>query len=115
MAILSRQLLLAVAAALVPLGGHAQTPPAQIPLAFKSVSIDLPAGDRMFPGDSKAEAINNNCLACHSAGMVLNQPALKEAAWSAEVQKMISVYKASIAAEDVPAIVAYLVDTKGQK
>jgi cytochrome c553 len=94
--------------------GRAQMPAqAQAPFSFKSVSLDLPTGDRMFPGDAKA--INNNCLACHSAGMVLNQPALAEGVWRAEVQKMIKVYKAPVAAKDVPAIVAYLVSTKGLK
>jgi hypothetical protein len=82
-------------------------------ITFKSVSIDLPTGDRMFPGGKEAEAINNNCLACHSAGMVLNQPSLSKATWDAEVHKMISVYRAPVAAEDVPAIVAYLAATKG--
>ena len=82
---------------------------------FKSANIDLPTGDRMFPGVKEAEAINNDCLACHSAEMVLNQAALPQATWEAEVQKMISVYKAPVAAEDVPAIVAYLASTKSAK
>ena len=91
------------------------TAPTQPQITFKSASVDLPTGDRMFPGGKDAEAINNNCLACHSAGMVLNQPALSKATWDAEVHKMISVYKAPVAAEDVPAIVAYLASTKGAK
>jgi cytochrome c553 len=112
-----RQLaVLVVGAVLAPVSGQAQmAAQAQAPFSFKSVSLDLPTGDRMFPGDAKAEAINNNCLACHSADMVLNQPALAEGSWQAEVQKMINVYKAPVAAEDVPAIVAYLVSTKGLK
>jgi hypothetical protein len=32
--------------------------------------------------------VNGNCLACHSAGMVLTQPALSAAQWRAEVEKM---------------------------
>ena len=77
-------------------------------VTLHSVNVDLPNGDRTFPGDAKADAINNNCLACHSAGMVLNQPSLSRAAWQAEVEKMRSVYLAPIAAEDVSAIVDYL-------
>jgi mono/diheme cytochrome c family protein len=84
----------------------------QLP-AIKSTTVDLPAGDSLFPGDAKADAINNNCLACHSADMVLNQPALPKAAWEAEVHKMINVYKAPIDDADVPAIVDYLTSTKG--
>jgi len=81
--------------------------------ALKSVNADLPAGDQQFPGGSEADAINNNCLACHSADMVLNQPALPKATWEAEVHKMIDIYKAPIDNTDVASIVAYLAKRKG--
>jgi cytochrome c553 len=81
--------------------------------APKSVKVDLPAGDSLFPGGAEADAINNNCLACHSTDMVLNQPALAKAAWQAEVRKMIDVYKAPIDDADVAPIVSYLARTKG--
>ena len=87
----------------------------QGPVTLRPVSIDLPQGDRMFPPGPGSEAINNNCLACHSAGMVLNQPAMPRTAWEAEVHKMVNAYKAPVAAEDVPAIVGYLDATKGTK
>jgi hypothetical protein len=93
----------------LPLVSHAATP-----FELKSVKIDLPVSDKMFPGPG-SEAINNNCLACHSAGMVLNQPALSKQAWATEVNKMINNYKAPIAAEDVGAIVDYLTVLKGAK
>jgi hypothetical protein len=48
--------------------------------------VDLPSGDGLFPGGAAADAINNNGLACHSADMVLNQPALPKAVWEAEVR-----------------------------
>jgi cytochrome c5 len=79
-----------------------------------SVNVDLPQSDRLFTGVG-ADALNNNCLACHSADMVLNQPALAKAAWQAEVNKMIQSYKAPIAAADVTAIVNYLARTKGAR
>jgi hypothetical protein len=66
----------------------------------------------MFPGND-ADAINSNCLACHSAGMVLQQPALSRTAWQQEVEKMRSQYKAPVQESDVPAIVAYLAAHKG--
>jgi hypothetical protein len=88
---------------------------AATPFELKSVKIDLPDSDRMFPDGSGSEAINNNCLACHSAGMVLNQPALSKQAWTAEVNKMITAYKAPVAPEDVGAIVEYLSGLKGAK
>src|ERR1700756_4771567 len=84
----------------------------QLP-AIKTTTVDLPSGDSMFPGGTKADAINNNCLACHSADMVLNQPPLPKATWEAEVHKMISAYKAPVDDADVAPIVAYLVKTKG--
>ena len=86
---------------------------AATPFELKSVKIDLPDSDRMFPDGPGSDAINNNCLACHSAGMVLNQPALSKQAWAAEVNKMINNYKAPIAPEDVAAIVDYLTALKG--
>jgi hypothetical protein len=85
------------------------------PLELKSVKVDLPDSDKMFPGGPGADAINNNCLACHSAEMVLNQPALSKQAWAAEVAKMINNYKAPIASEDVGTIVEYLAALKGAK
>jgi hypothetical protein len=80
--------------------------------AFKSESVDVPFGDRTFSSPD-AEAINNNCLTCHSAGMVLNQPIMPRAIWQAEVEKMRTVYKAPIPEEDVKPIVDYLVQLKG--
>src|SRR5258708_37631359 len=85
--------LLAVAS--MPLAARAATP-----LELKSVKIDLPDSDKMFPDGPGSDAINNNCLACHSAGMVLNQPALSKQAWAAEVEKMINNYKAPVAPVD---------------
>jgi hypothetical protein len=81
-------------------------------ITLHSVSVDLPYGDRTFSG-ADAEAINNNCLACHSVGMVLVQPAMTRSAWQSEVQKMRGQYKAPVDEADVPAIVAYLTAHKG--
>src|ERR1700745_3137932 len=76
--------------------------------SLKSVSVDLPFGDRMFPDGPGADLVNGNCLACHSVGMVLNQPALSEAQWRAEVEKMRPAYKAPIDPKDVDKIISYL-------
>src|SRR6202051_3354464 len=67
---------------LILLGSASMPLPAQA-FELKSVKIDLPDSDKMFEGPGP-DAINNNCLACHSAGMVLNQPALSKQAWTAE-------------------------------
>jgi cytochrome c5 len=79
---------------------------------FKSESADLPLGERTFPGPN-ADAINNNCITCHSAGMVLYQPVMSRASWQAEVDKMRMIYKAPIPEEDVKPIVDYLAQLKG--
>ena len=97
-------------AASMPLVARAATP-----FELKSVKADLPESDRMFPAGPGSDAINNNCLACHSAGMVLNQPVLSKQAWTGEVNKMINNYKAPIAPEDVGTIVEYLTTLKGPK
>jgi hypothetical protein len=81
-------------------------------VAAGPVSIELPVADAMFgdiAGGPSADAINNNCLACHSTEMVMTQPRLTPAEWAAEVSKMRSVYKAPVAAEDDAAIIAWLV------
>lgn len=83
--------------------------------AFKSVSADLPGDDAQFPGGAEADAINNSCLACHSADMVLNQPPFPRAVWDAEVHKMIKVYRAPIDEADAASIIDYLTKTKGMK
>ena len=77
-------------------------------VTLRSVNISLPQSERTFPGGAEADAINSNCLICHSASMVLTQPGLSRAEWQAEVDKMLNFYKAPIAEKDVPAIVDYL-------
>jgi cytochrome c5 len=107
---MSRKMLLLallMVAVLAPISGRTE------PLTtLKSVTVDLPDSGRMFPGPG-SDAINNNCLACHSAGMVLNQPVLPKSAWQAEVTKMINTYKAPVSEEDAAAIVDYLTRAKG--
>jgi hypothetical protein len=80
---------------------------------FQSVNADLPFGDLAFPDGPGSDLINDNCLACHSAEMVLTQPPLNRTTWQAEVDKMRAVYKAPIAEGDVKAIVDYLVRIRG--
>jgi hypothetical protein len=101
---------LVVGVALAPVCARAESQ-----LSLKSVSVDLPPGDDMFPDGPGADAIDNNCLACHSADMVLNQPALPRVQWQAELEKMRTTYKAPIDPKDVDAILDYLVSVKGAK
>lgn len=82
---------------------------------LKSVSVELPTSDVTFPGGAAADAINANCLSCHSAGMVLTQPDFAKATWAAEVDKMIHAFKAPIDQANATVIVDYLAATKGAK
>jgi cytochrome c5 len=94
---------LITASVLAPLALHGDQK-----LSLKSVSVDLPFGDRMFPDGPGADVVTANCLACHSAGMALNQAALSKAQWRAEVEKMRTAFKAPIDPKDVDTIVDYL-------
>ena len=95
---------------LLPLAGHAA------PLtALKSLKLDVPTSDAMVPPGPGADAVNNNCLACHSADHLMTQPSLPKETWEEVVQKMITAYKAPISPEDATAIVDYLARTKGTK
>lgn len=80
-----------------------------------SLSVDLPSSDRAFPPGPGVEVAEANCAACHSPGMILNQPSLTHATWETEVHKMIAVYKAPVSDEDAETIVAYLDSIKGAK
>ena len=81
-------------------------------VTLHSVSVSFPNSYSTFPGGAEAAAINNDCLICHSAGMVLDQANLSRAAWQAEVEKMRDAFKAPFAAEDIPASVDYLTNLK---
>ena len=100
-------LLLVTAVGALPALGQAKTT-----VMLKPLSVSLPDNAATFPAGSGVDAVNNNCLSCHSVEMVLNQPAMPKAAWEAEVAKMRNVYKAPVAEADVAAIVDYLTGLK---
>ena len=81
-------------------------------VTLQSLDVSPPMSDRTFPAGPKVKATTNNCLACHSAGTVLNQPSLKRAEWKTEVNKMRNTYKAPVPDANAAAIVNYLPATK---
>jgi hypothetical protein len=95
-------------AILLPLAGHAEQLDELI-----SPNLELPSSDTTFPDGPGADAMNGNCLACHSADHTLNQPTLPRNVWKEVVDKMINVYKAPITPQDAATIVDYLARTKG--
>jgi hypothetical protein len=100
---------LMLATAFIPASTRAETS-----IALKSVALDLPDAGTMFAGPG-SEALNDNCLTCHSSEMVLTQPPMSRTAWEAVVHKMMQAYKAPVDERDVAAIVDYLTRIKGEK
>jgi hypothetical protein len=75
---------------------------------LSSLNLHLPQDDEEFVGPG-ADTVNSACRACHSVEMVLTQPKLSAAVWTAEVNKMRKIFKAPIDDADVAPIVDYLV------
>ncbi len=79
----------------------------------KPVTITLPKETATFKPGANRDVVIKNCTACHSADYVKTQPRgpkYKKDFWHAEVTKMIKVYGAPIADDDVGKIVEYLAD-----
>lgn len=72
------------------------------------VSVSLPGSVTKFPAGDGAEIATSQCLICHSAGMVLRQPALSDSQWRAIITKMRTAYGAPLPPEQVGALAAYL-------
>jgi mono/diheme cytochrome c family protein len=72
------------------------------------VRVELPMSLTPFPAGEGAVIANSQCLICHSAGMVLRQPARTQEQWKETINKMRSAYGAPLPAEQVDALAAYL-------
>ncbi len=59
------------------------------------------------------DAVQANCLTCHSFGYVLNQGPQSKAFWQEKVHKMVHAFKAPISEEDQKYIVDYLYSEYG--
>lgn len=68
-------------------------------LVAAPVEFALPDDEAQFTGPD-ADLLNANCLACHSASMVLLQPQMSAEQWHHSVEKMRNVYKAPIEEAD---------------
>lgn len=79
----------------------------------RTAAIELPAGDAVVPDRPGALFIDRDCLSCHSAELIMNQPALTRDIWRVEIDKMRTVFGAKIAPDDVEAILSYLTATNG--
>ena len=101
---MKRIFLIGLMALLIPAMGTAAP-------AFKSLQLEFPPDAAAFPDGPNVKIVNQNCLACHSADMVLDQPLLPRPTWAAEVAKMRNTYKAPLNDADMPLIVDYLAAT----
>jgi len=77
----------------------------------KRLSVELPDAEGLLPEryGVSSEAVNNNCLACHSAAMITAQPRLTRVQWGETIAKMRTVYAAPIDPADDKAILDWLV------
>jgi len=77
----------------------------------KKVAVTLPDAEGLLPEryGVSSEAVNNNCLACHSAAMITAQPRLSRVQWGETIAKMRTVYAAPIDPADDKAILDWLV------
>lgn len=77
----------------------------------RPLAVALPDDEGLLPEryGVSADAVNNNCLACHSAAMITAQPRLSRVQWGETIAKMRSVYAAPIEQGDDAAILDWLV------
>lgn len=59
------------------------------------------------------DAVQANCLMCHSFGYIINQGPQSKEFWAEKVQKMIHAFKAPISKEDAKTVTEYLFEHYG--
>jgi hypothetical protein len=102
------------AAVLAPATAPQEHPATASVPKWVKISVNLPASSTLFPPGTAAEIANSQCLICHSAEMVMTQPALTLDEWTAEIGKMRGVYGAPLPADGVEALARYLHDLNGR-
>ena len=97
--------------------GDADSPSAKsftpIPAAWPVVKVELPVSNTYFPAGDGADVANAQCLICHSAGMVLRQPALTKNEWIGEINKMRNVFGSPLPANQIEPLAKYLFSVNG--
>jgi mono/diheme cytochrome c family protein len=95
-----------------PVGAEsAPTQPKAVSAEYQTIQLahDEPS---LPPGPGRAE-FSAQCVICHSTRYISMQPRFPRKVWEAEVQKMVTAYKAPISEHDQAQIVNYLVATFG--
>lgn len=88
------------------------SPAARPAIDWTTKSFDLPSRGATFQGQNTT-LLNQDCLICHSAMFVDEQPALPAATLRAEVLKMKNVFGAPVEDKDVSALVKALTERLG--
>jgi mono/diheme cytochrome c family protein len=86
--------------------------PAKAESPSQVVRIALPRYQTNLPDAPGRDAFAVGCLSCHSASYVNMQPPLTQAKWEEVARKMVKVYAAPIAEDQVVPIAQYLVAVK---
>ena len=82
---------------------------------WSKVSVDLPVSEAPFPPGNGSDIASDQCLMCHSAGMVLRQPPLTQDEWIGEINKMRNAYGAPLPADQIEALAKYLFGINGRQ
>ena len=82
-------------------------------LTAAPLKISLPPETAKLKPGPGSELVTAQCLICHSAEYISTQPRLMRPAWKAAVQKMKDKYGAPVAADQMDALVDYLVKNYG--
>ncbi len=82
---------------------------------WAKVAVDLPTSETSFPAGKGADIANAQCLICHSAGMVLEQPPLTRDEWAGEINKMRNSFGAPLPANQVEVLAEYLRGIQGSQ
>jgi len=59
------------------------------------------------------DAVQANCLMCHSFGYIINQGPQSKDFWAKKVEKMITHFKAPMTKEDIKTVTEYLFEHYG--
>ena len=96
-----KKTILALSVAMVPL------------LAQVNQKIEVPYVAFPIKMGKGFDAVQANCLTCHSFGYIINQGKQSKAFWAGKVEKMVVHFKAPIADKDAEIITDYLYEHYG--
>jgi len=96
-----KKIVLALSVALVPL------------LAQVNEKIEVPYIAFPIKMGKGFDAVQSNCLTCHSFGYMINQGKQSKAFWAGKVKKMIVHFKAPITEKDAKVITNYFAEHYG--